>query len=684
MSVTIRWILRHRKAVLVITVLLTLLFLVPLAGLRNDNSIEVWLDKDGDDYITYKKFVEEFHVQDFIIAAVEGLNYKEKASRRLFNALSGKLRKIDGVHSVHHLNDFSVFFTVPQDKFIDLFVSKDKNIYTFWIKPESGHSGSLKKMIDTINDVLSSNLPRSAAYHLAGPPVLNNALDEASNNQSGIFFPMVILMSGVILLILFRDFKVLFVCFTVAAVTQIWSLAVISISGNTMNMVMTALPPLLWVLSLSALIYMVHSLRVEQDIERAVLKVFKPCSLTAVTTAAGFLSLTLSRVGPVREMGIFTFTGMFISLLLSFTLAPVLLEGTGKDNLKGGGIAGSGASALANGIAQYKSHVLVFAAAVMAVCFFYVPRINMDTNNLNFFESGSKVYRDYMFIGKKLTGHSPLEVVFELPDGLLFEEAVDISNTLKKELIHLDGVKKALTPTTFYGLLDSGSDRYVNEDATKIRLSVLTDYISTNDTQDLISRIRRMIDQTPGAQTPPMKYSITGVVQLLVQMQDELLGTQMKSFSLALIFIAVIFYMLFKSVPLAIIAMVPNIFPIAVNLGLMGLLDIPLNVATIMIASVAIGIAVDDSIHFIIRYREYYRNSTDARVSIENTLNDVGRPVVFTTLINTIGFGVLMFSDFMPIKYFGVLMVLTLLSALLADLALLPALLLGGSKWMNG
>jgi hypothetical protein len=237
---------------------------------------------------------------------------------------------------------------------------------------------------------------------------------------------------------------------------------------------------------------------------------------------------------------------------------------------------------------------------------------------------------------------------------------------------------------TFYGLKSDVSDKYVNGDSSKIRLSVLTDYISTNSTQDLIHEMKKRIDHLLETQYTQIKYNVTGVVQLLVQMQDELLKTQIKSFSLALLLITMIFIFLFRSVPFAIIAMIPNIFPIAVNLGLMGLFHIPLNVATIMIASVAIGIAVDDSIHFIVRYREYYLKSTDIRKSIENTLNEVGRPVVYTTLINATGFGVLMLSDFMPIKYFGVLMVLTLFSALLADLVLLPTLMLGGLRWMRG
>jgi len=685
MNRALMWILGSRKTVFFLVALVTVILLLPLSGLRNDNSIEVWLDRTGTDYVAYREFVKEYNVQDFIIAAIEGLDYSDQGTQRLISYISGRLRKIEGVTSVSHLNDLTMLFPAAEKRFTGLFISEDRNVYSFWIRPEPGASGNMKNLLENVNALLDSSLPETYAYHLAGPPVLNSALDEASNNQSRIFFPLVIVLSALILLLLFRDLKVLLVCFTVAGVSQIWSLSLVSLTGNTMNMVMTALPPLLWVMSLSALIYMVHSLKAEGDIEKAVLKVFKPCSLTVVTTAFGFLSLTLSHVSPVREMGIFTFAGMFISLLLSFTLAPAMLSGTaGNSSPEKAAYSGHRAAAFINRIAQHKAAVLLCAAAVTAACISYIPGISMDTNNLNFFKNDSKVYRAYLFIGQKLTGHSPLEVVFDMPEGMLFEEAVDMYNGLKKDLTSLAGVKNVITPSTFYALHDPGADRYVNEASSGFRMSVLTDYISTNDTRDLIAEMRGIIDRRLETGHFQIRYRVTGVVPLLVRMQDELLGTQIKSFSLAFIFIAVIFFVLFKSVPFAAMAMIPNIFPVAVNLGLMGLLHIPLNVATIMIASIAIGIAVDDSIHFIVRYRDYYLKSSDSRASVEHTLRDVARPVVFTTLVNSIGFGVLMFSDFMPIQYFGMLMVLTLVSALLADLILLPALILGGAKWIHG
>ena len=232
---------------------------------------------------------------------------------------------------------------------------------------------------------------------------------------------------------------------------------------------------------------------------------------------------------------------------------------------------------------------------------------------------------------------------------------------------------------------------FISSSADGLRLQgIRTGLAGTNAdtaTQSLIAEIRKILDRRLSnflLQKKRPDYTITGVVSLLVKMQDELLATQIRSFSLTFVVISLIFLLLLKTFPLALVAMVPNIFPIIVNLGLMGFFHIPLNVATIMIASIAIGIAVDDSLHFLIRYKDSYRKTGDSYGSVINTLRQVGRPVVFTTVVNTIGFGILVFAAFVPMKHFGELMVLTLLSALLADLLLLPALLLRGLKWING
>ena len=682
------YILHRQRWILFIIALITGLLLFPLFTLKNDNSLEVWLDKEGDDYVRYRTFVKEFNVRDFIIVAVNGLDFSKRDIKQLCNSLAAKLEKIEGISTLYHFNDLSFLFLSPEKIFADLLISQDRKVYAFWILPEKEAGARIKEIIREIKNTLRDNLPRRATFHLAGPLVLNAALDEATITQSKTFFPLVALFTAILILLLFKDLKILLICFTVAATCQIWTLSLISITGKGMNMVITALPPLLWVLSLSAMIYMINSLVKEKEVKKAVLKVVKPCSLTIVTTAFGFLSLTTSHITPVREMGIFTFTGLLMSGILLFTLTPILLLHVKvyNGNLKKRLFTVSPES-FTYYIARFNGVIILFFVAAFGICLYSSLNIEIDTNNLHFFKKKSDIYRDYTFISQRLTGHSPVEIVIDLHHSISMEEIFRISRKLEQEILTLTGVKRVITAATFYGLNKPGADTYVNRERTKMRLSVLTDTISTTATQSLIAEIRKVLDRRLSnslLQKKRQDYTVTGVVSLLVKMQDELLATQIRSFSLTFVVISLIFLLLLKTFPLALVAMVPNIFPIIVNLGLMGFFHIPLNVATIMIASIAIGIAVDDTLHFLIRYKDSYRKTGDSYGSVINTLRQVGRPVVFTTVVNTIGFGILVFAAFVPMKHFGELMVLTLLSALLADLLLLPALLLRGSKWING
>ncbi|RMD58693.1 MAG: hypothetical protein D6828_02525, partial [Nitrospirae bacterium] len=332
-SLFIDHVLKYRFLILLFTAIITISATPFIVKLGNDNSLSVWFDKESREFRTYKRFLKTFHVEELIILGVEGIDYKD--NKGLFDKISEALNALKEVKRVYHLNDFSLFFLSPEEQFKGLLISEDMGIYAFFIIPNTSNpSPHNRHVVDRIKEVLKKTLPMKTSYYLVGPPVLNAELDRASNVQAKRFFPIVVLISALLILIIFRSIRVLIICFTTSFVCQIWTLSLMSLMGKSMNMVTTALPPLLWILSLSALIYMINTLFATGDIREAVNKVFKPCSLTIITTAFGFLSLCLSHIEPVRTMGIFTFIGLFITLLLSFTLAPILLNNLNINKVK--------------------------------------------------------------------------------------------------------------------------------------------------------------------------------------------------------------------------------------------------------------------------------------------------------------------------------------------------------------
>jgi predicted RND superfamily exporter protein len=170
--------------------------------------------------------------------------------------------------------------------------------------------------------------------------------------------------------------------------------------------------------------------------------------------------------------------------------------------------------------------------------------------------------------------------------------------------------------------------------------------------------------------------AITGIVPLLMDMQGYLIESQIKTFALAFVLVFISIALLLKSARIGMVSMIPNLIPIAITLGVMGYAGINLDVATIMIASVAIGISVDDTIHFLYRFKEEFKKDGDHYLAIQRTLSGVGRALIFTTVVATCGFLVFCLSNFKAIQYFGLLTGITMVSAIIADLLILPSYIL--------
>jgi predicted RND superfamily exporter protein len=161
-----------------------------------------------------------------------------------------------------------------------------------------------------------------------------------------------------------------------------------------------------------------------------------------------------------------------------------------------------------------------------------------------------------------------------------------------------------------------------------------------------------------------------------MDMQGYLIESQIKTFTLAFILIFICIALLLKSVRIGMMSMIPNLVPIAITLGVMGYLGINLDVATIMVASVAIGISVDDTIHFLYRFKSEFKKDGDHYLAIQRTLSGVGRALIFTTVVATCGFLIFCLSSFKPIQYFGLLTGISMISALAANLFILPSCIL--------
>ncbi|UCD81551.1 MAG: cyclic nucleotide-binding domain-containing protein, partial [Desulfobacterales bacterium] len=214
--------------------------------------------------------------------------------------------------------------------------------------------------------------------------------------------------------------------------------------------------------------------------------------------------------------------------------------------------------------------------------------------------------------------------------------------------------------------------RFMNPDLSKANILLLTHISSSRDFLAIRERTLAFVKQHF---SKDLNWEVTGLGMVIAASSHHLTLGQVKSLSITMILVFGIMFILFLSSKVGLIAIIPNLFPIIINFGIMGWLGIQLSMVTSLIASIAIGLAVDDTIHYLARYNREFKKDLDDKRAIRDTLHHVGRPITFTTITICAGFSVLLFSSFKPTALFGVMMVITSLSALVGDLILLPSLI---------
>ena len=214
---------------------------------------------------------------------------------------------------------------------------------------------------------------------------------------------------------------------------------------------------------------------------------------------------------------------------------------------------------------------------------------------------------------------------------------------------------------------------FVNSEYDHARIAVRLNEHSSREQEQLIQEIQEHIDDL--IQTG-LAMRVSGQAMQDVNIIQALVSGQVYSLGLALLVISVLMFLVFKSLVLGLLCLIPNTFPVLFNFGIMGLLDIPLNTATAIIAAVAIGIVVDDTIHFLSYYTTQRRQGRIVSQAVQSTMLVKGRALISSSIILCIGFGILLLSNFMPIVYFGLLSAVIMILALIGDLVLLPAILL--------
>jgi predicted RND superfamily exporter protein len=434
--------------------------------------------------------------------------------------------------------------------------------------------------------------------------------------------------------------------------------------------------------------------------------VFLPALLTALTTAIGFVSLLVSPIPSVRSFGLFSALGATVSFVLGAVAVPAALRvlepagrAPGRDRI------GGGLGAVARFSEQHAVKILATTAALVLLGLASLPRLRVSTHDGEFFPPQHPINLAYDFIEARLGGITPLELVFEsertagLRDPAALAAMARVQDFLDAAPETLRGVsladwigeaREALEgPAARQRPLDAeaferaafvleavaGDDLpyWVRDDWSRARLSSRTLGLDSEQNTALLARVEAAA-QAAVAGVPGLRVSVTGLVPVFARMEEYLLSSQIRSFATASLAIFAVFAVLLRSVGWAVVAMVPNLVPVVLTLAWMALAGVPLDVVTVMIASITLGIVVDDTVHLLHGFQRARAEGFAPGAAMGEAIARSGHALVFTALVLSLGFATLALSEFRPTARFGELTAVTIAVALAAELLLLPAL----------
>lgn len=562
--------------------------------------------------------------------------------------------------------------------------------------------------------------------HLAGSPAVTEFLKRHMQGDMSLFMRLALGIIAVLLLLLFRRatgviFPLLSVLLGVGA-----TIGLMAWTDTAFKLPTTILPSFLLAVGIGAGVHLlaIFYRHYDEGESKEAALVFAiehsglPIIMTSLTTAAGLLSFFTAAIAPIADLGIFAALGVLISLVLTLVLLPALLMVTPLRRRRhlDEGKPTPWSDRLLLGVADTATGhpwiVTGIAAVLLVAAVAGLTQLRFSHNTLAWLPESSALRQDSDLIDSKLNGSITVDLIADTGvENGLYEPAVmqglealglaalEIQNTrgetpIGKTLSLADLLKeinRALNEDRpeAYAIPDSreliaqelllfensGSDDLEDLVDSLFSQTRITAKLPWDDAAALVGVVDQLGLQARELLPQPMQITVTGVTTLLVHSISAVIDSMQVSYLIAAGVITVLMVLLLGSVRMGLLSMIPNLLPIVLTLGLMGWADIPLDAFTLLIGSIALGLAVDDTIHFFHNFGRYHAAHGNPREAARRTLLTTGRAMLFTTLVLVAGFWVFMFASMNNLFYFGLLTGMTLIVALLADAFLAPALL---------
>ena len=616
--------------------------------------------------------------------------------------------------------------------------SEDKKEYKKFLKKYDNYKKSYnQKNHQNINEIRTviEKYKDTAKIHLGGIPMIADDMMTYIKNDIIVFGAGVFLFIVCTLWFVFRSLTWVFIpllsCFFSVSIM----VGLLGLVGWKVTVISSNFIALMLILTMAMNIHMsVRYLQFKKENPNilnsdAILwtskKMFWPILYTVLTTICAFLSLIFSNIKPIIDFGWMMTVGLLVSLSITFTLFPAILNILSKKKANYKDEKKSIITSFLSKVAQKNTKtIFVSALLVIIVSIIGITKLEVENSFINYFDKKTEIYKGMKLIDDKLGGTTPLDIIIKFPDKEK-EEKTDNDfdswddeekdeakywftrnkiDTIIKVHDYLDNLPAVGKVISFASMVRVAED--LNEGKklqglemgilyTKIpdliKKEIIDPYISIENNEarislrildskedlrrnELIKKINYDLENQLGLDRK--EFKLAGVLILFNNLLQSLFKSQILTLGIVMAGITLMFLILFRNITLSLIGVVPNFMAAFLILGIIGLLEIPLDMMTITIAAITIGIAVDNSIHYIYRFKEEFKKINNYNQTVEKCHNTVGVAILNTSITIVFGFSILVLSNFIPTIYFGVFTGIAMLLAMISVLTLLPKLIL--------
>jgi predicted RND superfamily exporter protein len=593
--------------------------------------------------------------------------------------------------------------------------------------------------IELLRNVLDQHRG-SASLHLGGVPmIVADSLDFIRHDLI-VFGSAVLVFLVLILALAFRQWRWILLPLITCAATCVFMMGLLGLAGWRVTVVSSNFVALLLILCLALTLHIIvrygeaHERQPDADqftlVSETTRSIVVPCIYTALTTVVAFGSLLVSGIRPVIDFGWIMSIGIVVAFVFAFTLFPAALMLTRP------GVPGSRndrTAAITRFFAlmdrRHGKAIVIFFSLLAIVGLAGVMRLTVENRFIDYYKRSTEIYQGMELIDRKLGGTTPLDVIISAPTVDLIEDEDDFLELLLDEdeasgglssrsywfnswmlgevmeihdyLDSLPETGKVVSLATVAKIVEQLDDQalhdnfqlsiiyerspdkfkeelfapYLSDDGNELRFSIR---VFESDRKLRRSKLLNQIraDLAERFELEDDQIHLTGMLVLYNNMLQSLFRSQILTLGAVFLAICVMFLVLFRSIRMTVAAIIPNLVSAILVLGLMGWLGIPLDLMTITIAAITVGIGVDDTIHYVHRFKREFAIDQDYWATIERCHRNIGRAIYYTSITIMLGFSVLAFSQFVPTIYFGLLTSLAMLTSLLANMALLPTLII--------